>query len=234
MGDRPELEAELASFLAACRVVDIIQGAKKKLYSLREAGKELKTGQCRAMRLHKAAYGTGYIKPKHHWMFDIGEQFEMDADAELDVVMDQLVIERLHLTVRPHAERTKNTRRFSHSVLSGVLNSQLATLQEMESDCCILDKVKVKLDGYDHAELGDNMQVMGMHVSVGDLVFHNDVVGKVCGCVCELGVLFAIVRPCQLVRVIYSSCSQWRLSGELVVWRAHQLEQADFFITLGS
>ncbi len=145
---------------------------------------------------------------------------------------DQFIIERLHLIVRPHAERAKNTRRYEYTVLSGVLNAQLGRLNELRSDCCLLDVTTVKIDGFDDAELGDHMDVMGMHISVGDLVFHRDVVGEVLGCVNELGALLAIVEQFELVIAISSTSGRWRRTGRLRVWRALALEQDGHFSDL--
>ena len=227
VGDRPEVQAQRAAFDAACTVIDIIQMAKKQLIGMKAASKKLSRAVANHLRLHKAAYGLAHIKPKHHWMFDVAEQMWLD-----DMLHDQFIIERLHLIVRPHAERAQNTRRYEYTVLSGVLNAQLGRLKELRSGCCLLDVTTVKIDGFDDAELGDNMHVMGMHISVGDLVFHRDVVGEVLGCVNELGALLAIVEQFELVIAISSTSGRWRRTGRLRVWRALALEQDGHFSDL--
>ena len=227
VGDRPEVQAQRAAFDAACTVIDIIQMAKKHLIGMKVASKKLSRAVANHLRLHKAAYGLAHIKPKHHWMFDVAEQMWLD-----DMLHDQFIIERLHLIVRPHADRARNTRRYEYTVLSGVLNAQLGRLKELRSGCCLLDVTTVKIDGFDDAELGDNMHVMGMHISVGDLVFHRDVVGEVLGCVNELGALLAIVEQFELVIAISSTSGRWRRTGRLRVWRALALEQDGHFSDL--
>ena len=85
---------------------------------------------------------------------------------------------------------------------------------------------RAKLDGFDNADIADNMEVLGMHISVGDLVFHNKMVGGVCACVSELGEALAIVETLRFVADISKHCTRWRRTGQLRVWRALELEQA--------
>ena len=220
VGCRPEVENERASFDAACKVVDIIQLAKKELLPMNDASHLLKVAMQRFMMLHKRAYGTAYVRPKHHWMFDVAEQLLVDP-----LVFDQFIIERLHLTVKVHGERCKNKRRFERSVLSGVLLQQLGKLRAMRSNCCLTDAKTATLPGFGDAEIADNMQVLGLHISVDDFVIHQEVVGKVLACAEELGTFFAIVEPLQFVVQTSQHCSRWTGTGLIRLWPALELEQ---------
>ena len=53
IGERPELAAELASFRAACKVLDIIQLAKKQVLPMKTAGVALWKAMKDWFRLHK-------------------------------------------------------------------------------------------------------------------------------------------------------------------------------------
>lgn len=162
-----------------------------------QAGVSLKHAIKDWFQKHKLAYGCDHFKPKHHWMFDVAEQLIIDMDLQ---VFDQLIIERLHLLVKQHAERCDNTTRFERSVLSGVVNSQVAALHQLRDACCISSRLqRLPIPGYEHAFLGDSLDAQGMHMSTGDFILHKDVVGIICGCVCELGTLLAIVQPMQKV-----------------------------------
>ena len=46
-----------------------------------------------------------------------------------------------------------------------------------------------------HAEVGDNMDCFGMHLSVDDVVAHSHAMGRIC----ELGLFLVIVEPLRLV-----------------------------------
>ena len=221
VGDREEVALERSSFDAACAVIDIIMMAKKQLLPMQEASRLLKQALTSFMQRHKRAYGTRNVRPKHHWMFDVAEQMLYDM-----MVFDQLIVERLHLTVKIHGVRCQNLDRYERSVLSGVLNTQLAKLRAMKSTCCLADEKTAKLDGFDNADIADNMEVLGMHISVGDLVFHNKMVGRVCACVSELGEALAIVETLRFVADISKHCTRWQRTGQLRVWRALELEQA--------
>ena len=194
IGDEEEVALERSSFDACCSAIDIILMAKRQLLTMPEAGRFLKRALTNFMRRHKRAYGTTHLRPKHHWMFDVAEQFLIGPQ-----VFDQFIIERLHLTVKLHADRCDNTSRYERSVLSGVLNSQIAALRLMKGDCCLLDCQTGTLPGFDHAVVGDNMDCFGMHLSVDDIVTHNQTMGRICACVSELDMFLVIVEPLRQV-----------------------------------
>jgi hypothetical protein len=157
-------------------------------------------------------------------MFDVCDQMEID-----DFVYDQFIIERLHLAVKPHAERCLNTRRFERSVLSGVINSQLDSLGRMRQDCTILDNQVVKIEGFHDAELADKMDVLGMTITVGDIVFFGDRAGRVLACASENNVFGAIVDEFRRIRQVSPSCANWQQTEQVRIWRALELEQDCFF-----
>ena len=197
IGDREEVALERSSFDACCSAIDIILMAKRQLLPMPEAGRFLKRALTNFMQRHKRAYGTTHLRPKHHWMFDVAEQFLIDPQ-----VFDQLIIERMHITVKLHADRCDNTHRYERSVLSGVTNSQLGFLRVMKSDCCLRDCKTTTLVGFDHAQVGDNMDCFGMRLSVDDVVAHIQGMGRICACINELGLFLVIVEPLRLVAEI--------------------------------
>jgi len=222
IGSRAELASEFASLRAGCKVMDIILLAKKQVLPMKQAAAALRKALKVWFQLHKSAYGEQHFKPKHHWLFDVAEQFDMD-----DEVFDQLIIERLHLAVKEHGERVDNKTRFERSVLSGVLNSQIGALKHLRKGCCLTDKTVLPLPGYEHAYLADNMDMLGMHISVGDLVMHQNIIGQVCGCVDELGTMYAIVEPMELLSSGAYYRGRWRKTAELRLWKAAEVEQAE-------
>ena len=222
IGDREEMSNHVASLRAGCKVVDIIQMAKKQVLPMRPASLALRKAIRIWFQLHKSVYGEQHFKPKHHWLFDVADQFANDP-----MVFDQLIVERLHLTVKHHGERVDNMRIYERSVLSGVLHCQIKALRQLRKGCSLTDNTVVPLPGYEHAVLADHMDVQGMHISAGDLVMRQSILGQVCGCVEELGTLFAIVEEMELLHSSAYYRGRWRKTAILRLWRATEVEQAD-------
>ncbi len=224
IADNDALKPNIESFNALCCVIDIIQQAKKRLLPMRRAAKMLRKALSKWLALHKSTYGDMFIKPKFHWMFDIADHFETDL-----MVIDQLIIERMHLEIKWHAERVDNLRMFEGSVLAGVLNQQVANLRSMAGDCCLLHTTRATIPGCD-ATLSESMRVLGMHMSIQDLVFHDGRVGRIIACAEEGGTFQVIVKTFRLESRLADHSSRWRASGELRVWLALEVEQVFFFV----
>ena len=77
-----------------------------------------------------------------------------------------------------------------------------------------------------HAEVGDNMDCFGMHLSVDDVVAHSQAMGRICACISELGMFLVIVEPLRLVAEISRHFLRCQRTGQLTVWRAVELDQA--------
>ena len=225
VGHRPELAREIESFQAACHTMDTIVAAKKEIVPAREAAGQLRRALSNWMREHKRCYGENHIIPKHHWMYDICDQLEVD-----DYVFDQLVVERLHLTVKSHAERCDNMRIFERSVLKGTFIEQLGNLQDLRPDCYLKGKQTMGLVGFPDAKLAKSMDALGMHISVEDVVLHQGMDslpnhGVVLACVEENDTLYAIVDDMRYHGRLSRHCTYWEPTGRLRVWPALELEQ---------
>ncbi len=75
---RGVIPAEAASFLAVCRVLDLMGTIKKSGVGDRIL-RELKQWVARSLRLHVAAYGRDWVKPKRHYMIHMSRQVEEDG-----------------------------------------------------------------------------------------------------------------------------------------------------------
>ena len=62
-----ELRVQLASFDAACSVLDTILSLKRGTADVSSGAAALQSEMVKHMRLHFAAYGEGHIRPKHHY-----------------------------------------------------------------------------------------------------------------------------------------------------------------------
>ena len=229
VGDMPEVAPQRASFDAMCDAVDTIQLAKKSLIALPQAADRLNGQLTKWLDLHTAAYGEDRVKPKFHWMFDVAEHMSRD-----DILMDQFIVERLHLLVKHHAERCDNpTKRYERAVLSGVLHSQLTNVARLRRDCSMIDKTTMTLSGFPDARFGDNMEIYGMQISVSDFVFHSESLGEVVACAEEHGSLIVIVTKLRIVDRSSDWSSRWRRTKEMDVWPAQDVCQDIVFLISG-
>jgi hypothetical protein len=218
----PELEQERQSFDCACLVIDIILKAKAGVLPMAEAAAMLNSALSDHMAKHTAVYGNRFLKPKHHWMFDVAMQMARDC-----MVLDAFIVERLHLTIRRASENISNLRTFEASVLSGAIKEQISKLQNMSGRCCLTQRSTQKGSfGFDDAEFADSMQVLGMHLSVDDLCFRGSGCGCICACALEHGVPFVVVDALVYDHDLSRHRSIWRSHGRLEVWPGVELEQA--------
>ena len=110
VGGDDRVAASAASFLAGCKVVDLLRLPKLHQLEVAEAEAMLTDAICDFMEKHKKAYGTDCIRPKHHWMFDVAI-----SAFRHGMVIDMWIIERLHLRVKPEAELLRNRASFERS-----------------------------------------------------------------------------------------------------------------------
>ena len=143
-------------------MMDLILYAKRETACPRELAAPLMQACREHLRLHKAAYGTEFLKPKHHWLLDIPAQFFRD-----DIVLDAFVIERLHLAVKGVAENIKNTTAFEMSVLSGLLNVQFrkaANAMDGSADGSPLQCLSGNLRRIGHVDVAAHMSFLSLQV----------------------------------------------------------------------
>lgn len=163
--------SQKASFQAACRIVDVILLAKQGRVPLKRASRMLQEALIDHLSKHKHAYGDSNLKPKHHFMFDVADQWQHQAE-----VVDAFVVERLHLRVKAVAELVRNTTCFERSCLASLINSHCRLLQDGQVGDGLVGR-RVALAGTP-AQVADSMRVQGMQLSVGDVVFHDGHAGK--------------------------------------------------------
>ena len=123
------------SFLAVCRVLDLLLQAKHCHTDARAAAIPLEVATSHFLECHKAAYGTVLVKPKHHWQLDVPRQLARDG-----MVLDAFVIERRHLDVKAVAEKVKNTSNYEASVLSSLSTVQWRQAANMTCRCGLVGR----------------------------------------------------------------------------------------------
>lgn len=167
--------------------------------------------------LHKKAYGTQHIKPKHHWMLDIPSQMRRDG-----LVLDAFVIERQHLTVKGVAEHVRNTSNFEASCLASLLTVQVHNAQEFEAVDRLIGRAG-RLEGHPGALIADKLAIHSFQVRVDDIVLRGPQAGIVMACCCEASALYVFVTPLLEQTAVTQHAATFRRTGHLDVWRAADL-----------
>jgi hypothetical protein len=215
----PELQPKVMSFDAACNVLDIIVSAKRGCIQVDQAATALEQALSLHMALHIAAYGTGGIKPKHHWNFDLPGQIRRDR-----IVIDMFIIERLHLKIKSIAEPVKNTSQFERSVMAGVVNVSLKPTAE--NNCWSHALLGTRREIGDDMHEAKKMRVYGLLIEDGDVVFNGDKCGIVQACLLVSGVLHAVVENLSQQGNHTIHWGLWRPSSTYEVWVAAPLTQS--------
>ena len=185
-----------------------------------EGARLLKQAASHHLEIHIACYGTGDVKPKHHWIFDVAEQW-----LEHECVLDAFVIEKEHLRARDWCDRVDNTSVYETSVLSGMLHAQVASLNELGPQAQLLGKA-APFPGFPDALVADNLTVNGVCLSVGDFVFSGTIAAEIVACVKEEGEFLLVVDTLALVARISSHSGNYVFNGQRKVWSATDATQA--------
>ena len=222
--DVPETAKEATSFRAACATIDVITLVKQGRLSLAEGAVLLRRTHSQHMRLHIDAYGEGHIVPKHHFMYDVADQWERRS-----VVIDAFVVERLHLRVKHIMDPIRNTRQFEESCLSSLINAHILSLQKHKF-CDTLVGHTSRLPG-SAVPMSDQMVVKGMTTTVGDIVILDGVAGKVCACARDGDEFFALVNIFVHISVVTAHSDRWRAGDRIEAWPADALLSASAWYT---
>jgi hypothetical protein len=214
------LGPQIASFQAVCRVMDLILVAKRGEADFQHASVELQGALETHMQLHQHAYGTGHIKPKHHWMMDIPRQLVRDR-----CVLDAFVIERTHQVVKGIATHVDNTSGYERSVLSGVTT---LAFQAVDDKLAVVDGLMGRtmgLPGCPGALASKQLRIFGTEIAMNDVVSQGEAVGIVFACALEAGELLLLVDVMRPLRQNLSHSSIYAPVGERSVWRANSVSR---------
>ena len=218
---RAEVQAQLDAFLAACACVDVIMSAKRGSLSMAVASQALQTAITKHLQLHISTYGNRHIKPKHHWLYDVSEQFRRDP-----FVLDCFIIERLHLRAKAIANDILNTRAFERSVLSSLLLVQQNQLRSDTNQYNSLFGNIMQFPGRPDGRVSDRVVQGGRQIHAGDLVFQGNAVGAVVACCSENEGLFVVVETFVLLRTVSTHGQVFNRSGAMELWQISSVELA--------
>ena len=207
IAEDPSVMEERRSFMACCDVVDLILEAKRHGNAATLAP-QVQQAMQRFLQLHVAAYGKELLKPKHHWGFDVCEQLARD-----NRVLDAFSLERLHLRSKKLANNAKNTSRFEATVLGGLIQFQLNSLQANSLDGG-LEGMHRPLAELPNTMVANRMQWFGVSAARNDVVFDGSRMGVVVTCARH-----AQEQPYVIVDLyvhdarVSDHCSRWRAMG---------------------
>ena len=165
-------------------------------------------------RLHQIAYGSVYIKPKHHWMMDIPAQLVRDQ-----CVLDAFKIERTHLLVKGIADHVRNTSCFERSVLAGVTTKAFEHAAVAEAGDGLVGRC-APLPGFPDVHVADKLSVFNIEMSVDDIIIRGRDAGVVVACALEGGRLLMVVDVLVQTGIRSSHTAVFQLAGQQDAWSA--------------
>ena len=211
---------ETSSFELCCHLIDGILDAKHGQTSMNESSLWLKRTHKAFLEMHISCYGSEYIKPKHHWVFDIAEQWSLHS-----FVPDAFLIEKQHLAAKSIGNRVRNRTTFEKSVLSGMLNSQVQSIGQLGQDFELMHNA-IPFPGLETSVVGDTVSINGVGMSVDDIVLYNDTAGKVIACIQEGDEFSLVVDELAMHRPLTPHAYICALQGRRVVWNAKLVRPA--------
>lgn len=220
VADTDELRPQRRSFFAACRILDLLLHAKHAVAALHEAIPSLEAACASFMRLHREAYGTNLIRPKHHWVLDVPPQLARD-----NLMLDAFVIERTHLSVKAVVEHICFTRRFEASACSSLATVSWREAPQLNAAFGLLGAT-AELPGCPGSFVADRLTVWSVELAVGDVVMSGVEVGIVIACCQADSRLLVLVKPGDVVE--RQSDHTWicRFADRLIAWRAPDVRLA--------
>lgn len=156
--------------------MDLIKRSKYRCISTREAQPLMQSPYCRFKELHESRFGTMQLTPKWAWMPRFIERL-----SEKPWMFDMFYVERLHQSVRPHAELHCNTTNFEKGVLMRILDEQICSENTAASSALIGKQTAVPIAGVDYT-VSSACSAHGMEVHCDDVVSCGSQMAVVRGC----------------------------------------------------
>jgi hypothetical protein len=197
----------------------LLLAIKQGLVPVDDGAAQLEAATQTFMVLHQRCYGGQHLKPKHHWMMDLGPQVRRDR-----MILDAFVIERQHLLVKSVAEHVRNTSQFEVSVLSSLINVQIRTVRELKIGDELMGRTS-HLEGMPGVQVSDKMAIHNFIVAVHEVVLRGTQAGVVVACAREGPELFCFVAPMVKLASVTVQAVKFRKTTTLAVWRAVDLQQ---------
>jgi len=204
---------EVDSFLALCKVVDLMQRAKARCTPA--VLDRLESAVAAFRRAHELAYGAeeeGLTKPKHHYMFHMAS-----AAREIRFWLDCFVHERKHQIIKASIRDIHNNNDYEFSCLEMVLLKTFA-LQETVETSALLPPVSLSepltASFGARCDASRRMRVGGVSFSEDSIVaFGGGMYGWIKAC-CRVGGEFGLLVRSLVLVSEHDSYSILRLGEE--------------------
>jgi hypothetical protein len=193
---------------------DVLLAIKRGLIPAGIGATQLDTATRMFLELHKVCYGGQHLKPKHHWMLDLGPQVRRDR-----MILDAFVVERQHLLVKSVAEHIKKTSQFEVSLMSSMINVQIKTVRELNLSDELVGRTSL-LEGLPGVLVANKMAIHSFTVTVDEVVLRGHEAGVVLACAREGVELFCFVAPMVKLAQVTEQAAKFRRTTTLSVWRA--------------
>lgn len=218
----PSLVAKRASFEAACECIDLVMQAKRaRLGNLEPVCADLEAAYADHLTLHKLAYGSEKVIPKHHCRTHGPNQFRADMG-----VLDMWVVERLNLRVKKVTECILNTRRFEFSALSSLLTKQRNELADEPDLLCKLLGRTTSATGWPGVDIANGALVLGLSLTKGDIVFNGATAGVIQGCAREASKFYVLVNCMEPHGPSWPNAATFKLCIAQQLWSFDHLVEA--------
>jgi hypothetical protein len=193
---------------------DVLLAIKRGLIPAGTGATQLETATRTFLELHKVCYGGQHLKPKHHWMLDLGPQVRRDR-----MILDAFVVERQHLLVKAVAENIRNTSQYEESLMSSMITVQIKTVRELHLSDELIGRTSL-LEGMPGVLVADKMAIHSFTVTVDEVVLRGHEAGVVVACAREGVELFCFVAPMDKLAQVTEQAAKFRRTSTLAVWRA--------------
>ena len=183
-----------------------------------DAAARLEVETSRFLALHEAAYGTGLVKPKHHWLLDVPSQLRRGG-----ILLDAFVIERQHLLVKSVTEHIRNTSDYETSACCSVLTLQLQHRDDEQLFDGLIGRT-ARMADHPRARVANTLTVGCLAIGVGEFVFRSHAAAVVVACALEDNTLFVLVALAMKVADVTPHGIRVRGADKLAVWPAAEVQ----------
>ena len=220
--DQEGIVLESASLFASFAVIDVILEAKRGIVPMAQSAQALRRAIKNHLEAHLRAYGKEDLKPKHHWLWDIAEQW-----LTSEYVIDAFIIERIHLRAKDACNPVANTSSFEESVLANhfLLHRKSITSSGFENSLVGHQQTLPTAPGIRCAD-GMTLWSASLRIQRGDFVTRlpEGTVAEVAACLEEGGELYAILVAYRKTQRVSSSASTWQRAEEHILAKAASLQ----------
>ncbi|CAE8715593.1 unnamed protein product, partial [Polarella glacialis] len=206
------LAAETSSFLAMCKIVELLSCMKLRCPVPADLCDQLAAAQSQHLKLFVQSYGAEAGRPKHHFSLRLPSQIKRDK-----LILDVWVHERKHRLIKSSARAVSRAPDHEKCVMSLVAETQLDELGKWSNNACLSGPSSTQPDlavlfNSGQAACADNLALPWGKIAVGDVLVSPD----------SAMVVQACLQLDSFSRLIVSPFTLRSRTGRLRVWVVHE------------